>query len=107
MAKKKTGKTKAEWIPQAYNVMTENGTPLNVDQGQDKRTIYFTGPGVWNVPQDRDEEAVLERLLENSGNGYAKRKLPCVVKREGDGKWLPDKAAIVAALEEGPTEEER
>jgi hypothetical protein len=95
---------RASWRPSAYNVQTESGTPLNVEQ-EGKRTIFFTGPAVWNVPQDRDEEAILEDLLEHSGNGYTMRKLPLVRQRK-DGYWLPDKEAIKAALEEGTSEEE-
>jgi len=38
--------------PQAYNIQTEDGTPVNVEQ-ENKRTIFFTGPNVWNVPRTR------------------------------------------------------
>lgn len=91
---------KKVWTPQAYNIVTDNKTPINVEQGPDKRIIFFGGPNVWNVPQDRDEEDKLEHLYTHQGKSYVMRKLPLVKLRkapEGSNKpdfWLPDREAI-------------
>lgn len=104
MAKRKSAKK--AWEPtHAYNIQTVNGTPMNIDQGSAKRTIYFTGPNVWNVPQDKDEEGLMEHYLSHAGNGYTMRKLP-FVKQRPDGFWLPDREGIKATLEANTTEEE-
>lgn len=105
---------KKDWTPQAYNIDTGNATPMNVEQGPDKRTIFFGGPNVWNVPQDEAEEALLEDLLSHQGDGYVMRKLPLVKLRkapEGSHKpdfWLPDREAIAEhiAANDGATSEE-
>lgn len=105
MAKKKSAK-KASWTPNAYNINNTSGSPINFDQGPYRRMICFGGPAVWNVPQDKTEEKLLEHEYNRQGSGgFIMRKLPYVKQRE-DGFWLPDKEAIKAFLEDEEKSEE-